>query len=148
MSEHRVKVSWERGAREYTYETYPRDHVWVFSGGERLAASAAPEYKGSPELANPEEAFVAALSSCHMLTFLAIAARKRLVVDGYTDAAVGHLEKNAAGKLAITRVVLHPHVVFDGKPPSSADLAQMHEQAHAHCFIASSVVTDVTVAPV
>jgi organic hydroperoxide reductase OsmC/OhrA len=147
MSEHRVKLHWERGAREYTYESYPRDHVWEFSGGSRLAASAAPEYKGSPELANPEEAFVAALSSCHMLTFLAIAARKRLVIDGYTDAAVGYLEKNGAGKLAITRVVLHPHVVFGGTPATPEDLAHMHEQAHAHCFIASSVSTEVTVEP-
>ncbi len=116
MSEHRATVSWERGSVPFTYETYVRDHAWRFPGGTQIAASAAPEFKGNPDLVDPEGALVAALSSCHMLTFLAVAARKRLVVESYVDEAVGYLEKNEDGKLAITRVVLRPKISFgDGK---------------------------------
>src|SRR5258705_186844 len=112
MSEHRTQVRGARGAEPFGYETYDRTHRWRFAGGTELDASAAPEYRGRAELPNPEEALVAALSSCHMLTFLAIAARRRFVVDRYDDDAVGHMEKNADGKLAITRVELRPRVVF------------------------------------
>jgi organic hydroperoxide reductase OsmC/OhrA len=97
---------------------------------------------------DPEEAFVAALSSCHLLTFLAIAARRRLVVDDYSDEAIGYLEKNAEGRLAVTRVVLRPRVAFGGAgPPATEELASLHELAHAQCFIANSVRTEVTVEP-
>ena len=112
----------------------------------RCAASAAPAYLGNPQLVDPEEAFIASLSSCHMLTFLAIASRKRLVVESYIDEATGWLEKNASGGLAITRVVLRPRVVFSGdKSPSPEELAQLHDQAHHACFIANSVKTEVSV---
>jgi organic hydroperoxide reductase OsmC/OhrA len=148
MSEHCVRVAWERGSRDFGYETYSRDHVWSFPGGTRVSASAAPDYLGSAEHVDPEEAFVASLSSCHMLTFLAIAARRRLVVDRYEDDAVGVLEKNADGRLAVTRVVLRPRIVFSGdKLPDAAELARLHERAHATCFIANSVTTDVRVEP-
>src|SRR4029453_10925941 len=103
-----------RGDREFTYDTYSRDHTWRFDGGALVAGSAAPGYLGNPKNVDPEEAFVAAVASCHMLTFLAIAARKRLVVERYEDEAVGHMEKNDAGKLAITRVALRPAVRFGG----------------------------------
>ncbi|MGH7291322.1 MAG: OsmC family protein, partial [Myxococcota bacterium] len=113
-----------------------------------LDASAAPEYRGRADLPNPEEALVAALSSCHMLTFLAIAARRRFVVDSYTDDAVGHMEKNADGKLAITRVELHPRIVFSGeKQPNAEELARLHEVSHRECFVANSVKTEVSVVP-
>jgi organic hydroperoxide reductase OsmC/OhrA len=148
MSEHRTQVRWTRGAEPFGYETYDRTHRWRFGGGTELDASAAPEYKGRAELPNPEEALVAALSSCHMLTFLALAARRRLVVDSYTDDAVGHMEKNADGKLAITRVELRPRVVFSGeKQPTVEELARMHELSHRECFIANSVKTEVSVVP-
>ena len=114
MSEHRVHLSWQRGGRDFRYESYPRDHVWRFEGGVEVPASAAPAFLGSAERVDPEAAFVAALSSCHMLSFLAIASRKRLVVDSYEDDATGFLEKNQAGKLAVTRVVLRPRVAFAG----------------------------------
>ena len=146
MSEHRVTVAWERTTEEFTYETYSRSHTWEFEGGVEVPASAAPAYRGDPERVDPEEAFVAALSSCHMLTFLALAARKRLVVDAYRDRAVGHLEENEAGKLAMTRVVLRPEVTFREPPPAEA-LERLHHQAHEHCFIANSVKTDVRVEP-
>ncbi len=146
MAEHKASLTWTRGETEFTYETYPRDHEWTFEGGIRVAASAAPGYLGSAERVDPEEAFVAALSSCHMLTFLAVAAKRRFVVDAYEDDAVGHLEKNEEGKLAITRVILHPKVMFGGdKQPTKEQIATMHKQSHEQCFIASSVKTAVSV---
>ena len=144
MSEHHATVEWERGSVEFKYRTYSRDHTWKFEGGVRVGASSAPEYLGNPNLVDPEKAYVAALASCHMLTFLAIAARKRLVVDHYRDSAVGFLEKNPDGKLAVTRVVLHPKVSFGPPPPSPEGLEKIHELAHKECFIANSVRTSVT----
>lgn len=145
MSEHRVHVSWERGGVDFGYESYPRAHRWRFEGGVEVPASAAPAFHGNPERVDPEAAFVAALSSCHMLTFLAVASRKRLVVDAYEDEAVGFLAKNEAGKLAMTRVVLRPRVVFAGAAPAAELVADLHERAHRECFIANSVRTDVAV---
>ena len=147
MSTHSATITWRRDTPTFEYDTYHRDHRWDFGTGSVVHASAAEEYKGNPELVNPEEALVAALSSCHMLTFLAIAARKRLVVDSYEDAADGVLAKNAAGKIALTAVTLRPKVVFHGDPPDAAALASLHELAHANCFIANSVTTHVSVEP-
>lgn len=146
MSEHKITLEWKRESESFSYDSYNRDHVWVFEGGARVPASAAPAYRGNPAHVNPEEGLVAALSSCHMLTFLAIAAKKRLVVDRYSDKAVGFLEKNQKGKLAITRVILHPRVAFGGTtPPTPEQIAALHEGAHSECFIANSVTTEVTV---
>ncbi len=148
MSEHRTQVRWARGTESFTYEAYDRTHRWRFAGGCEFDASATPEYRGRAELPNPEEALVAALSSCHMLTFLALAARRRFVVDAYDDDAVGHMEKNADGKLAITRVELRPRIRFSGeKQPTSDELARLHELSHRECFIANSVKTEVSVVP-
>lgn len=146
MSEHIVTVDWQRGEAEFSYEGFPRDHLWRFAGGVEVPASGAPEFLGSAVRVDPEQAFVAALSSCHMLTFLAIAARKRLVVESYRDRAVGWLEKNADGKLAVTRVALRPEVRF-AEPQDAAAVAKLHERAHEHCFIANSVTTEVAVEP-
>ncbi len=146
MSEHVVDVSWSRGEHEFTYDTYSRDHEWRFDGGITLPASANPKYLGTPGPVDPEEAFVAALSSCHMLTFLAIAARKRLVVDAYDDHAVGVMAKNEQGRLAITHVTLHPKIVWAGPEPDAETLERLHHRAHVECFIANSVTTSVTVA--
>ena len=145
MSKHYATVEWERGSVEFEYRSYSRDHIWKFEGGVRVRASSAPEYLGNRDLVDPEKAYVAALASCHMLTFLAIAARKRLVVDRYQDAAVGFLEKNVDGKLAVTRVVLRPKVSFGSRAPSPEGLERIHEIAHQECFIANSVHTSVTV---
>lgn len=148
MSEHRASIDWKRSSAEFTYETYNRAHVWRFEGGVEVPASAAPEYRGDVDRVDPERGFVAALSSCHMLTFLAIAAKKRFVVDSYRDDAVGVMEKNEQGKLAITRVTLRPKIAFSGdRKPSAEELSAMHEQSHAHCFIANSVHTEVRVEP-
>ncbi|MDX6253539.1 MAG: hypothetical protein QOF10_6899 [Kribbellaceae bacterium] len=146
MSEHVVDVSWSRGEHEFTYDTYSRDHHWHFDGGITVPGSANPAYLGNPGPVDPEEAFVAALSSCHMLTFLAIAAKRRLVVDSYDDHAVGVMAKNEAGRLAITQVTLHPKITFAGQTPDAEALERMHHRAHLECFIANSVTTEVTVA--
>ncbi|UNK48641.1 OsmC family protein [Lysobacter sp. S4-A87] len=147
MSEHRASIHWLRNEGRFDSEGYSRDHEWVFDGGQRIAGSAAPEYLGNVAGVDPEEALVAALSSCHMLTLLAIAAKKGWVVDHYQDEAVGTLEKNSDGRLAVTRVVLRPRIVFaEGKGPADAEaLTKLHESAHRNCFIANSVKTEVTV---
>jgi organic hydroperoxide reductase OsmC/OhrA len=146
MSEHKASIVWARNGVDFGYKTYPRDHVWRFPNGIEVPGSAAPAYLGNPQRVDPEGALVAALSSCHMLTFLAVASMKGFVVDSYEDAAVGHLEKNAGGKMAITRVELHPKIVFSGaKQPTAADLDALHDKAHKECFIANSVTTEVTV---
>ncbi|MHC4416349.1 MAG: OsmC family protein [Planctomycetota bacterium] len=146
MSEHRVTVSWERGACDFTYEAYSRDHTWQFENGISINASATPAYRGNPDCVDPEEAFVASLSSCHMLTFLAIAAKKRFVVDRYTDRAIGYLQRNDDGRLAVTQVTLHPDVTFNtDRRPSPDELTELHDLAHRHCFIANSVKTSVSV---
>lgn len=145
MSEHKAKVIWDRGGKDFTYKTYSRDHVWVANGNE-IPASATAAYLGNPNRVDPEAALVAALSSCHMLTFLALACNKGFVVESYEDDAVGHLEKNSAGKMAITRVELRPKIAFGGtKQPAAADLDWLHDKAHKECFIANSVTTDVKV---
>ena len=148
MSEHKATIHWSRDGAAFGYKNYPRDHVWTFERGMQVKASAAPQFLGNPQLVDPESAFVAALSSCHMLTFLALASNKGFVVDDYADNAVGHVEKNANGKLAVTRVDLHPKIVFSGvKTPTQADLDWLHDKAHRECFIANSVTTEVHVLP-
>ncbi len=147
MSEHRATIDWRRSSADFTYMTYNRAHDWRFTAAT-VAASAAKEYRGDETRVNPEEALVAALSSCHMLTFLAVAAKRKLSLDSYRDEAVGVLEKNAEGKLAITRVTLRPQIVWSaGVTVSADDLAKMHHDAHVGCFVANSVTTEVTVAP-
>jgi len=145
MSEHVAETSWRRISAGFGYEEYNRKHIWRFDAGVEITGSAAPAYRGDPDGVDPEEAFVAALSSCHMLTFLAICARKRIVVDSYEDRAVGHMEKNAAGKLAIARVDLHPRIKFGGPAPDAAALEKLHHESHEHCFIANSVKTEIVV---
>ncbi len=147
MSDHAATIDWNRAGRDFTYESYDRDHTWTFAGGAVVKASAAPGFRGSPELIDPEEAFVASLSSCHMLTFLALAAKAKFVVDRYTDRAVGHLEKNDQGRLAVARVELAPVIAFAGNAPTAEGLAELHHKAHDLCFIANSVTTHVTVEP-
>jgi organic hydroperoxide reductase OsmC/OhrA len=146
MPEYHAEVRWERTTEGFIDFSYGRDHRWDFPGGQRLLASAAPEYQGSPTHVNPEEALVAAVSSCHMLTFLAIAARRKLVVDSYADAAVGLLEKNEQGRMAITRVELRPKVVFSSECEVDANLYHaLHDAAHQNCFIANSIRAEVVV---
>ena len=150
MSEHTATVIWQRGEQAFTDDAYSRAHRWEFDGGAVIDASAAPDVVPLPmsvaENVDPEEAFVAALASCHMLFFLSLAARRGYVVDSYTDAAVGYMGKNEAGRTAITRVTLEPKVAFSGEAiPTAAELEKLHHRAHDLCYIANSVKTEVTV---
>lgn len=149
MSEYKVTLLWTSGTTDFTYKTYSRTHTWKFGGGTAIEASAAPEYLGKAELVNPEEAFAASLSSCHLLTFLALAAFQKLVVERYEDQAVAVVGKNTAGKMAVLQVTLNPKVTFSGeKKPTSEELEALHQKAHTECFISNSVVSEVIVKPV
>ena len=146
MSEHKATIVWARNGADFGYKTYPRDHAWRFDNGIEIPGSAAPAFLGNPDRVDPEGAFVAAQASCHMLTFLALASNRGFVVDSYEDCAVGHLGKNANGKMAVVRIDLHPQIAFSGaKLPAQTDLDWLHDKAHKECFIANSVNTEVTV---
>ena len=152
MSQYQATVRWERNGATFTDQRYSRGHRWSFDGGVEIPASSSPHVVPvtfSIEAAvDPEEAFVASLSSCHMLWFLAIAAHRGFIVDRYLDDAIGHMTKNAEGKLAMTQVVLRPSVQFVGERlPSVGDIHAMHHEAHENCFIANSVKTDVRCEP-
>jgi organic hydroperoxide reductase OsmC/OhrA len=153
MAEYTATVTWERRDAKFTDNRYSRGHRWSFDGGVEVPASASPHVVPLPlsvaEAVDPEEAFVASLSSCHMLYFLYFAAKGGFVVDRYRDEAVGLLAKNEAGKMAMLRVTLRPEIVYSGdKRPTEAESATMHHQAHEECFIAQSVKTEVRVEPV
>lgn len=148
MSEHTAALRWSRHGRDFRYEAFSRDHELAFENGQKTLASSAPAFLGNPEALNPETLLVGSLSSCHMLTFLAICAKRGYVVDHYDDAASGLLDKNAEGKMAITRITLRPKALFSGeKQPTAEELAKLHERAHANCFIGSSIRADVAVEP-
>ena len=142
MSEHRVSVEWQL-AGEFNYETYSRSHTIDFGRKIRVLGNASPENvprtaAGVPGV-DPEQAFVAAISACHMLWFLHVACTGKFVVERYSDEASGVLEKNTEGKEAVTRVTLRPAVAFSGPLPTPEQFAQLHEKAHQLCFIANSV---------
>ncbi len=150
---HEAEVLWQRGTQDFLDGRYSRAHVLRFDGGAEVRASSSPHVVpaplSDPAGVDPEEAFVAALASCHMLWFLSLAARAGLRVDRYHDRPWGVLEKNAAGKLAITQVTLRPDVRFSGeRTPAPAELDRLHHDAHEACFLASSVHTDVRCEPV
>jgi organic hydroperoxide reductase OsmC/OhrA len=153
MANFTATVFWERGDQAFLDNRYSRAHVWRFDGGVEVPGSSSPHSvplpMSNPSAVDPEEAFVASLSSCHMLWFLAIAAKRKFRVDRYADAAVGVLAKNSEGKLAMTQVTLRPRVDFSGERlPTRDELDRMHHEAHEECFIANSVKTEVRCEPV
>ena len=146
MSEHPATIRWQRTSDDFGYDNFNRDHEWDFGHGVCVPASSAADYLGTAERVDPEQAFVAALSSCHMLTFLALASKRRFVVEAYDDEAVGYLEQNDDGRMAMTRVRLRPRVRFGGDTaPTPEELAQLHEKAHKYCFISNSVTARVDI---
>tara|TARA_R110000744_G_scaffold125723_3_gene231404 strand:- start:129 stop:638 length:510 start_codon:yes stop_codon:yes gene_type:complete len=146
MSEHIATIEWKRTSDDFAYATYNREHTWKFEGGESVRASAAPAYQGDPSCVDPEEAFVASLSSCHMLTFLALCTKEKLVVDSYIDEAIGYMTKSDDGRMSIAKVVLRPSITFGGDgAPAQQVLDDLHHEAHKLCFIANSVKTEVLV---
>ncbi|HHF3065960.1 TPA: OsmC family protein [Vibrio diabolicus] len=150
MSKHSALIEWHREADEvFSDNQYSRAHFWKFDGGLQVPASPSPHVVPLPlsveENVDPEEAFVAALSSCHMLVFLSIAAKRRYVVDRYLDEAVGELKKGENGKEWVSKVTLNPKITFAGdNQPTRSQLEKMHHMAHENCFIANSVKTEVT----
>jgi organic hydroperoxide reductase OsmC/OhrA len=149
--EYTATVSWKRGAAEaFTDIKFSRAHTWSFDGGVTVPASSSPLSVRVPlsraDAVDSEEALVAALSSCHMLTFLYLAAKQGFVVDSYEDAAVGVMTRNERGRLFMSKVTLRPRIAFSGaKQPSAAELAELHHHAHEECYIANSVLTEVVV---
>ena len=148
MTEITATVNWQRQEGDvFTDKKFSRSHHWSFDGGLTVRASSSPAIVprfSDPAGVDPEEAFVASLSSCHMLTFLWIAASRGFVVDSYRDEAQGTMTKNAKGKVFVSLVILKPQIVFSGaKQPESEELAAMHHGAHDECFIANSVLTEV-----
>jgi organic hydroperoxide reductase OsmC/OhrA len=147
MSEHSATVRWQHVSGNFLEKEYSRDHLIEFPNGLRMQASAAAAYGGNAELIDPEAAFTASLSSCHMLTFLALCAVKGYIVKDYEDQAVGYLEKNSEGRLAMTRVKLRPLVAFESDAPDLEQLHMLHDRAHRACFISNSVKTSVEIEP-
>ena len=146
MSEHKAVLKWNRGDAGFGYKEYPRDHEWTFPRSDQhLRASAAPAFLGGADCTDPEEAFTAALASCHMLTFLAVASMSGFVVDSYEDEPVGYLDKGEDKKPWLARIEMHPKIVFSGeKQPSPDEIEKLHQKAHHECFLAKSVKTEVT----
>lgn len=153
MSEHSAIVIWHRGEENFDNRSYSRAHTWRFDGGTEVLASASPSVVipplSNPAGVDPEEAFVAALSSCHMLWFLYLAAEKKWPVESYEDQAVGRLGKNAEKKTAVTRVVLRPLVSFSAgaAEPSEEEIRALHQESHERCFIANSVTSEIVIEP-
>lgn len=150
MSEYRVELLWLRGDDAFVDRRYSRRHTLRFDGGAEWAASSSPQVVrapySDPAAVDPEEAFVAALSSCHALWFLDIACRRGFRVDRYTDTAVGRMSPNTAGKLFMSHVTLRPAVLFSGeRTPDQAELDAMHHEAHEECFIANSVNSEIRI---
>lgn len=150
MSTYTATIRWSRtGEGDFTKGQYSRAHEWAFDGGAIVPASASPHIVPHPHSdiagVDPEEAFVASLSSCHMLFFVDFARRAGLVIDAYVDEAEGILEKRPDGKLAMTKVTLHPRITWGGDAPEKAALADLHHRAHEACFIANSVTTEVII---
>lgn len=151
MSTHTAEVHWQKQPDEaFTDNRYSRRHVWRFDGGASVPASSSPHAVrvpfSDPAAVDPEEAYVAALSSCHMLWFLSLAAQQKFAVTDYVDAAAGTLENNADGKAVITRVVLKPQVTFGGaQAPTDAEVHGLHHAAHDACYLANSVKTEIVI---
>ena len=153
MAKHTATITWTRGTDDFLDKRYHRAHSWHFDGGAVVPASSSPHVVPLPysdaAAVDPEEAYVAALSSCHMLWFMDFASRAGFRLDRYTDAAVGTMDRNAQGQLVVTHVQLRPVTRFDAAhAPSAGQLGELHHRAHAACFLANSVKTQIDCAPV
>jgi organic hydroperoxide reductase OsmC/OhrA len=153
MSQHKATIVWKQTSSDFPRGRYSREHTWTFDGGLTVPASASPAVVplpySIPANIDPEEAFVASLSSCHMLTFLHVARLAGFVIESYEDEAVGHMAPNEKRVPWVAKVILNPKIVYGGeKRPSTEELARLHHQAHEQCFISQSVKTEVVVAGV
>ena len=150
MSKFEARVVWVRDGQAFSDNRYSRAHRWEFDGGLAVPASSSPlsvpEPMSDPSAVDPEEALVAATSSCHMLFFLSLAAQRGFIVERYDDRAVGLMEKNTEGRMAMTRITLAPQISFDGTEPTAQELQALHHAAHDKCYIANSIKAEVVVA--
>jgi len=148
MSRHEARLTW-RSDGQFATGRYSRRHEWRFDGGAAVVGSSSPTVvpvpMSDPAGVDPEEALVAAVASCHMLWFLDLARRAGFAVSEYEDAAEGEMGRVAPERMAMTRIALRPRIAFEGQPPSGEELARLHEEAHARCFIANSLKTEVVV---
>ena len=148
MADLSVDVAWTRTSPSLTTGQYNTGHTIIYSADHALPGDAAPDWGGDPAATNPEQALAASLSSCHMMTFLALAAKAGWPVASYADCARAYLGKNAAGKMAVTELKLAPRVSFDvGFAVQAEDLLQMHERAHRYCFVANAISAKMTLRP-
>ena len=146
MSELAIKLNWQRKEASLQTGHYSNAHTVYYSDDYQLPADAAPDWGGDASLTNPEQAFAASVSSCHMMTFLALSAKAGWPVAEYRDHAVAHLGKNPKGLMSVTKLDLHPVIVFDqGFKVQAADLDKMHQRAHRYCFIANSLADTVDI---
>jgi organic hydroperoxide reductase OsmC/OhrA len=151
MSEHKATVRWALpGGADFLKGRYSREHTWTFDGGVTVPASPSPGVVpapySNPAGVDPEEAYVASISSCHMLTYLFVASRQGFLVERYEDEAVGVMRKNERGAIWVSAVTLNPKIVYGGeKRPSADDEERLHHLAHEQCFIANSVKTEILI---
>jgi len=150
MSTYTAKISWKNDSPEtFTKNRYSRAHTWAFDGGIEVPASSSPHAVRLPfsveEAVDPEEALVAAVSSCHMLTFLWVAAKKGFLIESYEDNAVGEMTTTDDGRQWISKITLDPQIVWGDKTPTSDELTELHHEAHAQCYIANSIKSEVVV---
>jgi organic hydroperoxide reductase OsmC/OhrA len=150
MSQHTAIIRWQRTGPDFVKGKYSREHTWTFDGGLTVPASPAPVNVpapwSNPASVDPEEAFVASISSCHMLVFLWLASREGFQADSYEDNSVGVMTKNERGALWVSKVTLRPVIAWSGeKLPSASDVERLHHQSHEQCFIANSIKTEVVV---
>ena len=148
MGQHKTRIHWERDTEHFNIKSLNRDHVIRFENGVVIHATSAPEFTGNPDLISPEDLFVATISSCHMMTFLAVASLNKWQVQTYRDQAQGFLEENQAGRIMMNRVILQPQVVFSGSNhPSRKAQEDMHLKERRSGFIANSVRTSISIQP-
>ncbi len=146
MSEHIVDLAWKNTAENFTYKVYSRDYEWSFDNGQHILGSAATAYFGNPQLLDPEEVFVASISACHMLTFLAVCSMQKIEVLSYSDHAIGYLARDENKVTLVQKVALNPKIVFaEGQTPDQETLSQLHDKAHHQCFIANSVKSEIVI---
>ncbi len=146
MSELSISLLWQLNSGELSPGKYSNKHEIIYNDDFKVIGDAAPSWKGNPDYTNPEQALAAALSSCHMMTFLALAAKAKWPVCAYQDTAIAHLGKNSEGKMSINKIDLHPKVTFAADFNVSAkEMAEMQERAHRYCFVASSLSKEVDV---
>jgi organic hydroperoxide reductase OsmC/OhrA len=150
MGEYKATIRWQQSGGSFPEGTYSREHTWSFDGGLTVPASSSPQVVrvpySNPAGVDPEEAFVASIASCHMLTFLYLAQQRGFEVESYEDEAVGKLTKNAQRVSWVSSVVLSPLIRYRGdQVPTRAELAKLHADSHRECFIANSVKTEIQV---